>query len=53
MYAVEFEAKIKNGGVNIPKEYSYIYQSKAKVLINLCQKVFVIRFIRTIYETFT
>ncbi len=33
MYAVEFEAQIQNGVVNIPKEYSDIYQSKAKVLV--------------------
>jgi hypothetical protein len=33
MYAVEFEAQIQNGVVNIPKEYSDIYQRKAKVLV--------------------
>ncbi len=33
MYAVEFETTIENGIVNIPKEYSSIYQSKAKVLV--------------------
>lgn len=33
MYAVEFETKIKNGIVNIPKEYSDIYQSQARVLV--------------------
>lgn len=33
MYAVEFEAQIQNGIVNIPKEYSGIYQSKAKILV--------------------
>lgn len=33
MYAVEFETKIENGIVNIPKEYSDIYQSQARVLV--------------------
>lgn len=33
MYAVEFETKIKNGIVNIPKEYSDVYQSQARVLV--------------------
>lgn len=33
MYAVEFEIKIENGIVNIPKEYSDIYQSQARVLV--------------------
>lgn len=33
MYAVEFEAQIKNGVVNIPKEYSDIYQRQAKFLV--------------------
>lgn len=33
MYAIEFETKIENGLVTIPKEYSDIYQSKARVLV--------------------
>ncbi|MDD5273508.1 MAG: hypothetical protein PHU14_12420 [Methylovulum sp.] len=33
MYAVEFKAKIENGIVTIPKEYSGIYHSQARVLV--------------------
>lgn len=33
MYAIEFETRIENGVVNIPKEYSDVYQGQARVLV--------------------
>lgn len=33
MYAIEFKTKIENGIVNIPEEYSDIYQSQARILV--------------------
>lgn len=33
MYAIEFETKIENGMVHIPKQYSDIYQSQARILV--------------------
>lgn len=39
MYAIEFETKIENGIVNIPKEYSDIYQSQARVLVLVDEEI--------------